>query len=79
MKLKSARWEPRLALYENGELVDVAPLGRWQCAGEWAESILPGYEVPFFYVGANADGTEKTYKVDLELLVYRMEVTKTPR
>lgn len=79
MKLKSARWEPRIVLFENDTVIDVAHPGEWDCAAEWAESILTASAEPFEYIGSNENGTVKTYKVGTETVEYRMETAQSPR
>ena len=76
MKLKTANKEIRQVLTEDGVVVDVAPVGTWQCAGEWAESLIKmnaDTETSWYYEGASEDGNIKTYIVSGDAYRYEMK------
>ena len=76
MKLKTANKEIRQVLTEDGVVVDVAPVGTWQCAGEWAESLIKmnaDTETSWYYEGSSENGNIKTYIVSGDAYRYEMK------
>ena len=76
MKLKTVNKEIRQVLTEDGVVVDVAPVGTWQCAGEWAESLIKmnaDTETSWYYEGSSENGNIKTYIVSGDAYRYEMK------
>ena len=75
MELKNANEEICQVLVEDGVIVDEAPVGTWQCAGEWAESLIKmnAFEdTGWYYQGSSEDGKIKTYIISGDAYRYEM-------
>jgi len=62
-------------LVEDGVIVDEAPVGTWQCASEWAESLIKmnaDTETSWYYEGSSEDGNVKTYIISGDAYRYEM-------
>ena len=75
--MKPVNNEIRQVLIEDGVIVDEAPVGTWQCAGEWAESLIKmnaSEDTSWYYQGSSEDGNVKTNIVSGD--AYRYEMLK---
>jgi hypothetical protein len=72
--MNTANKETRQYLWQDDELVDVAPAGTWECCGEWVEKdiILHWGITDWHYVGASENGNIKTYMIRGDAYRYEM-------